>query len=143
MKMIDTASTTSSNNLEFDQGKISLNNISRDTMLRLLKLVHFERKTTKQAANYLKIDYSTAKKILRKFRKNKIRVEDYEGKHTKLLKNLQKQERIENKEENQLSGVLEQLNTLSYQMSNLITDINQNQLTINFFVQTYSKLFSN
>ncbi len=42
-----------------------------DNKIQLVKLVHNERKSIKQAAKYLGLKYSTAKKVIKKFRKGK------------------------------------------------------------------------
>jgi len=44
-------------------------------MVALLKLVYYERKSIKQASNYLHIKYNTAKRIIKKFRRNQINLD--------------------------------------------------------------------
>lgn len=46
--------------------------IPNEKLLALLKFVYYERKSIKQASNYLGINYNSAKRIIKNFRKKKI-----------------------------------------------------------------------
>lgn len=87
---IDNSSTSGSINENFDDKKVS-----EEKMLELLKLVYYERKSIKQCASYLKINYNSAKKVIKNFRKNKITIDTKEDEYEKLICGL----KPENKEE--------------------------------------------
>jgi hypothetical protein len=51
------------------------NEVNDVKIMTLYKLVYHEKKSIKQASHYLKIKYNTAKRIIKKLRKNQISVD--------------------------------------------------------------------
>jgi len=80
MKKENTFSTTGSVNENSNGHSESEEEIkvSNEKMLALLKLVYYERKSIKQSSRHLKINYNSAKRIIKNFRRNRISL-DGEG----------------------------------------------------------------
>ena len=77
----------------FESESICDEKVSDEKMLNLLKLVYYDRKSIKQSAKYLKLDYNTSKKIIKNFRKNKIRLEEkYEDQLENLINGVKNHE---------------------------------------------------
>jgi hypothetical protein len=77
MKKIENTSTTGEESFTERKRKYknSMGNsskMSEEKLLALLKLVHHERKSIKQCSKYLSINYNSAKRIVKNYRKNKL-----------------------------------------------------------------------
>ena len=148
MKMFENTLSTDGSLSEGNNSEIK--RVSRDTMIALLKLVYFEKKTIKQAANFLKVDYNTAKRILRKFKRNTLNLNEFEGKFSKLARdlapksksvsqisltaNIETKNKLEVNEDvkdvNLFNTVFNEIKNLNNQLSNLSQDIQRSQNTL-------------
>lgn len=77
------------NNDTRQQKKPDDKKLSKDKIISLLKLVYYEKKSIKQSARYLSINYNTAKRIIKQFRKNKLNLENENPQYNNELKKLQ------------------------------------------------------
>ena len=97
-------------------------------MLNLLKLVYYERKSIKQSAKYLKLDYNTSKKIIKNFRKNKIRLEEkYEDQLENLINGAKNHGEIKNEEKERQETEVYRIQIMTNEiskMNNMIQNLN-------------------
>lgn len=102
---------------------------------QLLKLVYYEKKSIKQASKYLKINYNSAKRILKQFRKGKITIEkelEYEERmqsHNNI--GLSCYEKMENRKAPcTIDGFLSEFQVAHTKLFLLTREINENQNTL-------------
>jgi DNA anti-recombination protein RmuC len=129
----------------FESESLCEEKVSDEKMLNLLKLVYYERKSIKQSAKYLKLDYNTSKKIIKNFRKNKIRLEEkYEDQLENLINGIKKskEELTENKEENEnqefqkIKNLSEEISKMDSLLKNLNSEIMSNQKVLSKLVNS-------
>jgi len=123
-KKDNTFSTTGSVSEGREEAKVT-----DEKMLTLLKLVYYERKSIKQSSKYLKINYNSAKRIVKNFRKKKIVIEDPE-KLENLVDDL-KMKPEPPKKANQIKVqdlITNQIRQFDSQILTLNEEIRQNQL---------------
>lgn len=84
MKVIENTSSTHESMSDLIEDK----KVSNEKMVALLKFVYYERKSIKQAATYLSLNYNSAKRIIKKFRKNKIVLDNVKSGYEKLALDL-------------------------------------------------------
>jgi molybdenum-dependent DNA-binding transcriptional regulator ModE len=105
MKTLEQSTTTTLSDSES-------NHVSHKKMVTLLKLVYNERKSIKQASNYLHLKYNTAKRIIKKFRRNQISLDKTDAEEER-DRSASSERTVINKllsEISYLSGTLKQLN---------------------------------
>lgn len=140
MKMYESSSSTSGS-ASFNEGE---KRVSRDSMLAFVKLVYYEGKTLKQAANAMKIDYVSARRILKKFRNNTINVDDYDSRCKTLIKDLTpkeseiKYEKVVDTDA-ALKGMIEQMTLISNQLLSLTNQVRANQGCLNEFASVLAQ----
>jgi molybdenum-dependent DNA-binding transcriptional regulator ModE len=100
--------------------------VTNKKMVALLKLVYYERKSIKQASNYLHIKYNTAKRIIKKFRRNQISLDksELEDHHEERSKCAASSERVV------ISKLLSEISCLSSTLKQLNNDIACNKRII-------------
>jgi transposase len=98
--------------------------ITNDKIVTLLKLVYYENKSIKQASNYLSIKYNTAKRIIKKFRKNKIELD------TKATEKQSKEEEYKKSESVVIKKLLSQINHYTNTLKHLNLEIYNNKRTL-------------
>jgi hypothetical protein len=124
----------------FESESLCEEKVSDEKMLNLLKLVYYERKSIKQSAKYLKLDYNTSKKIIKNFRKNKIRLEEkYEDQLENLVNRIRKskEEKIEENEEFlKIQNLSEEISKMDSILKNLNSEIVCNQRVLSNLVNS-------
>jgi len=112
----------------FESESICNEKVSDEKMLNLLKLVYYERKSIKQSAKYLKLDYNTSKKIIKNFRKNKIRLEEkYEDQLENLINGAKNHGEIKNEEKERQETEVYRIQIMTNEiskMNNMIQNLN-------------------
>lgn len=160
MKVHDSASIISTTFNSINEGFSNLQSrkVTNQQTIELLKFVYYERKSIKQAANHLRINYNTAKRILKKFRNRKdvLNEEKKDGNNspfssTKLIKSLRSSsttvshtlkgsnhnEGLEELEDiNSLAALMGELRQVGSQLINLNQEIKQNQQTLIFLANS-------
>lgn len=138
MKMIETTYSTTESSSDYS---VEDRKISNETKLSLLKFVYYERKSIKQAANYLKINYNTAKRILKHFRNNKV-VLDL-GEKQKLQKELAPIVKPIDPTQQILANLVKEITQVGSQLMSLNQEIKCNQNTLSFLVNYSQKAMMN
>lgn len=141
MKMFENTSSTTESLHDYTSEDRKVSNTS---MVALLKFVYYERKSIKQAANYLKINYNTAKRIIKRFRHNKIVLDSNDEKCNKLMKDLSPPSLVCPKivqkpvkpvdQNNFIAGLMKEISQVGNQLISLNQEIKQNQNTLHFLV---------
>ena len=112
----------------FESESICNEKVSDEKMLNLLKLVYYERKSIKQSAKYLKLDYNTSKKIIKNFRKNKIRLEEkYEDQLENLINGVKNQEEKKNEHKDRQETEVYKIEIMTKEISkmdNIVQNLN-------------------
>lgn len=122
------------------------NKISGQASIDLLKLIFYEKKNIKQAAKYLNINYSIAKKIVRQFQKKRMCLEkEYNDEYNQLRRhvdgNTKKHFIIQSnnydtfiRKKESITGMDEKINEVAMLIKELSNEILQNQrLLIGFY----------
>ncbi len=134
-KLENTFSTTES------CGELAIDTyISDEKTLELLKLVYQEKKSIKQSSKYLGINYNTAKRLIKNFRKNKIDlghksmnsylniVEEISNKSLNNKSALQQDQANTNKNQKLFDVMMTQIKQYDIQLRMLNYEIKNNQM---------------
>jgi hypothetical protein len=97
--------------------------IADDKILDLLKLVYYERKSIKQSARFLKLDYNQSKKIVKKFRQKKLGIEIEE----EILDSLSKK---------QIEKVSGEIDLIYNKLSSLNKEIEKDHKTLSVLIKS-------
>jgi hypothetical protein len=135
------------------------NKLTDQMTLALLKLVYYERKSIKQSSNYLNINYNTAKRIIKNFRRNKINLEsgnidkynnlidDLNSSSSRMEHNSSSPKKLnENKKEHNFTenlgdNLLKQIKYNQAHLKSLNEEIKMNQMVLIYMSNYVDKLF--
>jgi transposase len=124
--------------------------ITDEKTLALLKLVYQDKKSIKQSSKYLNINYNTAKRLIKNFRKNKVNlghknmdgylnlVEDLEVKSFKSP--YQEERKNINKEQGFFGVVMTQIKQCDIQLKILNDEIKNNQMMMFYLTNCANRM---
>jgi hypothetical protein len=124
--------------------------ITDEKTLALLKLVYQDKKSIKQSSKYLNINYNTAKRLFKNFRKNKVNlghknmdgylnlVEDLEVKSFKSP--YQEERKNINKEQGFFGVVMTQIKQCDIQLKILNDEIKNNQMMMFYLTNCANRM---
>ncbi len=117
--------------------------ISEDKTLALLKLVYYERKSIKQSAKYLKINYNSGKRIVKNFRRGRLPIaEKSESSYEPLIKGLkEKPVQREVSPDSVCQKLQFQIRNYSTHLMSLNSEIQQNQMAMMFLTNYAFKMY--
>lgn len=125
--------------------------ISDDKVISLLNLVYYQRKSIRQTSKYLKINYNSAKRIVKNFRKNKLYMNKKKIDQNTFMTYLIKHNSDENKlatfhkenpltEEATFNNLTSQIKAMSNQLISTHDEIKQNQKTLRFLLEYTNRI---
>lgn len=114
--------------------------VTDQKMVELLKLVHYERKSIKQASNYLKINYNSAKRIIRNFRLNKLQLTDFPSAKYEQYENLLSE--YDSKKQEIMDLMAQKLNGLAQQLTQLDEEVKNNYIMLSRLLYVIHKITS-
>jgi molybdenum-dependent DNA-binding transcriptional regulator ModE len=114
--------------------------ISDDKMVSLLKLVFYERKSIKQSSNYLKINYNSAKRIIKNFRRNKIALDSGKNDIDQLVQGLKPKKKESTESLNTLTSIHQEDLSKNLNKPQINTQQIQEQLMLSYMTKQISQL---